>query len=498
MAVQLTTVEPLFLKVADIPLPDLPPITIVRAISNVIEPKGIHGVQKVGRLWRIYLKSAACRIQLLARKSIVIAAKMVPMYEQNPFRTNQTSPNDKKDKLTIKGLPLSVSNEEVEKMLQDNNVELATDVRFGNMRDENGALTSYLNGDRYVYCVPFDPPIPRQQKVGDFHCSVIHHGKDNMCCRSCNTQGHRAGDERCPALSEEGSILAFSGYQHPLSTHFATPILAFNQSEPFKSIEQAYWWKMASDIGNSKLAVKIRNAVHAGIVTNLIKDLDDEMKHTWEEENVHIMKQLLMIKAQSCEQFKECLIMNKDKILAASTQSRRWGTGMTKWITEHTKPSFWPGNNLLGVMLMDVSEELMIDDAETETDNLSSEEGTESEYEMQEDAKVDTEETQNKEAKDEKATAPENITNTDAKQNRVKRMRRKKSNKKKELPNDGKQPGENKAESTKTRLKHNKHNETPAKSTLDIRRFLDPCTGKRKTPETTPEKNTRYKKKGLD
>ena len=36
-----------------------------------------------------------------------------------------------------------------------------------------------------------------------------------------------------------------------------------------------------------------------------------------------------------------------------------WGTGLNKWVTEATKPDFWPGSNMLGAMLMDLTEELI-------------------------------------------------------------------------------------------------------------------------------------------
>ena len=67
------------------------------------------------------------------------------------------------------------------------------------------------------------------------------------------------------------------------------------------------------------------------------------------------MKDLLVEKAKTCEPFRNCLLTSQDKILAESTRNLRWGTGLSKWVTENTKHSFWHGQNLLGVMLMDVT-----------------------------------------------------------------------------------------------------------------------------------------------
>ena len=37
---------------------------------------------------------------------------------------------------------------------------------------------------------------------------------------------------------------------------------------------------------------------------------------------------------------------------ATGTGNKHWGTGLSKWITEKTKPNCWPGSNLIGAMLM--------------------------------------------------------------------------------------------------------------------------------------------------
>ena len=241
MAAQLITVEPLFIKEVDMPSADISPFNIVRAITRVISPQAVDGVQRIGRLWRLYFKSLTARLEMMSKKTVLIQGKMVPLYEQNPFKTNQRTPEDRKDKLTIKGLPLSVSNDEVQNLLESKKVVLSSQVKYGYMRDESGALTAFKNGDRFVYCEPFNPPIPRQQKICDFHCLVFHHGKDNNQCKSCNILGHRSGDPQCPARAADNTILAFSGYQHPLSNHFLTPIKAFSRSRALNMRSSGRW-----------------------------------------------------------------------------------------------------------------------------------------------------------------------------------------------------------------------------------------------------------------
>lgn len=523
-----STVEPLFVKEDDMPSADIAPLTVVRAIVRVTSPQAVDGVQRIGRLWRIYMKSVQCRLDLLTQKSIMILGRSVSLYEQNPFKTNQASPNDQKDKLTIKGLPLSVSNEEIKSMLEDKGVVLSSSIMYACMRNEDGSLTSYRNGDRYLYCNPLPQSIPRQQRVCGFYCTVYHHGRDNgRECKSCTLVGHKPGDPSCPALPEADSILAFSGYQHVLSNHYMTPICAFGMEEPFKSVEHAFFFKMATDMGYKDLADRIMNAEHAGVVKRLSKDMAEDERRTWEESNVSVMKQLLTEKARTCEHFKQCLIMSKDKVLAEATGNKHWGTGMNAWITERTKPNCWPGSNLMGLLLMDLTEELMHDTdfsiaMETQDDENA---GSGDEKSVSDDKSVSDEDingTQQASSTGNSSNAGV-IQNTQQEKSASEKKPKPSKSKKKTAPNgtnastkDKRQSKDNKTtnkvnppiqeKSSKDSVSGNGKpssstkekswtNVSPGKGLLPtILQFFDPVTGKRKTPDTTPEKQHKEKK----
>ena len=70
----------------------------------------VDGVQKVNKLWRIYLKSKKARIELFLTKVLLVNGEKIPMYDVNPYSTNYSNPAKPNDKLTIKNVPLSVSN----------------------------------------------------------------------------------------------------------------------------------------------------------------------------------------------------------------------------------------------------------------------------------------------------------------------------------------------------------------------------------------------------
>ena len=170
-----STVEPLFLKEDDLPSADMAPLTIVRAIVRVTSSQAVDGVQRIGRLWRVYMKSVQHRLSLPTQKSVLILGKNIFIYEQNHFRTNQVSPEDQKDKLTIRGLPLSVSiNEEVKSMLEDKGVVLSSSIMYACMRDEDGTLTRYRNGDIFIVTHLSSPFLNSREYVGSIaQCSIM-------------------------------------------------------------------------------------------------------------------------------------------------------------------------------------------------------------------------------------------------------------------------------------------------------------------------------------
>ena len=191
---------------------------------------------------------------------------------------------------------------------------------------------------------------------------IYHHGKTTNQCKACNVQGHKPGDDLCEAKADEGSILAFRGHQHPLSNHYPTPIYAFNETESFKSVEHAWFWKMASDLEQHDLAARIKEAEHAGKVKYMSKEIAESDRFKWEDEHFDIMTSLLIEKTKTCEPFRNCLLENREKFLGECTQNLRWGTGMSKWFTERTQVRFWPGSNYLGRILMDITEKLLSSD----------------------------------------------------------------------------------------------------------------------------------------
>ena len=359
----LQSVKPVFIKGRDIGDSSVTPLTICNAITRVISsPSKLDGVQRINSIWRIYLKDMTSRLELTVKQEIRVNGKLVPVYDRNPYVTFSGLPMEKKmnsDKLTIKNLPLSVSNvnDGIEKMLAEKNIILRSPIRYGFIRNEDGGLTTYKSGDRYVFVEPFETPLPKQQTIGIFHCLVLHHGKNGPPCKSCGVEGHRPGDNTCKAKPKE-QILAFKGYEHPLSNHYPCKLSVYGLE--FKSVEHAFFYRMATDFDMGQLADDIRKAKHAGIVKRLSKNIaGDDKRWKWEEENKDVMVHLLNAKLEQCPEFRQCLIDSAGLVIAEATPSRIWGTGLSPYVTKHTSAEYWLGRNLLGAILTEMSQQLV-------------------------------------------------------------------------------------------------------------------------------------------
>ena len=67
---------------------ELTPFRLSKAIADCVTFNCIEGCQKIGALWRIYLKTEESRIKLLA-ESITIGSQLVPIVKQIVNQTNQ-------------------------------------------------------------------------------------------------------------------------------------------------------------------------------------------------------------------------------------------------------------------------------------------------------------------------------------------------------------------------------------------------------------------------
>ncbi len=334
---------------------NLTPYEVCMSAAKIVKSEHIDGAQNVRGIWRLYFKTKAARLDVLLRKVLRIGEYMVPLYDMNPVVANLANPDEMREKIVVKDIPLSLSNKLIQDYLTGAGAKLTTDIRYANERDPNGKLTNFKNGDRFVYAVaPVNPILQRHVSIANRKCRIFHNSQFSKGCRVCDSQGHKTGDTECPGRSDEQNVTAFRSHQMAMSNFHHCRLNAHGHT--FKSLHHAWLWKKAFDAKDYDLAKKIKNAEHAGLANSLgqhlkTDDLDDDVRE---------MTHLLELKARQYEPFQNALL-DTQGTLAAAIPDKCWGTGLDCKLSETTKPEFWPGRNMLGVLMMELGEKLRAD-----------------------------------------------------------------------------------------------------------------------------------------
>ena len=344
-------IEPLYIKNSDLSLRDLKPYDICQAMVRVVGTGKVDGAQRVKNIWRLYLKDRKARADLFVKQTILINGKNTQLYDQNPMNVNPRFQKPS-DKVTVKDIPLEISNDEIKVMLESVGAILISPIKDSYERDVHGNMTSFKNGDRFAYIQALETPLKRNMIIGAHTATIIHHGKDNRPCQACNQTGHKLGSDNCPALPKT-PIYVFKSFQHPMSNHYPCNLVMFGQE--FKSFEHVLFWRMALGVEKPYLAFRIKDAKHAGVAKSMNHEMTDDERHKWEDENEDVIKDMLFEKFKQVQEFRQCLIDNQGKQFAEAGRSMRWATGLGPYITERTDPEYWPGKIFLGKTLTDMS-----------------------------------------------------------------------------------------------------------------------------------------------
>ena len=213
----------------------------------------------------------------------------VPVFDKNPMITKQLSPDDKREKITMKDIPLYIASAVIEKYLKDKKMNLVTDVKFTHERDPNGQLMSFKNGYRYINAKgPIEPLLTRNVFICGRKCRIFHEGQFLKEYRVCGKRNHNTGDTSCPAKNTDDNIIAFSSYQIPLSNMY--PYELRIDDDTFKSVQGAWLWMQATHHGDEALAQKIRESRHGGEAARLLaENTDREKSKEWEQNDIEIM-----------------------------------------------------------------------------------------------------------------------------------------------------------------------------------------------------------------
>ena len=361
-------VEPVFFKSKDFSSnrqESLRPYDVCVAVSNIVGQNNVEGAQNINDTWRIYTSSRESRVNLLLRGSLTVKGKQVNLYDKNPSMMFNQSDNI--ERVTVKDLPLSVANTEIEAFLLAKGIAPVSGVKYSKARDDNGDLTNFKTGDRFVYVKgPISPLLPRKDDIADFKCRIFHDGQFKPNCKVCNTIGHQDGDKDCPSKNTGPPVIPFHSHKNVLSNFFPCKIEVDNHV--FSSVEHGYQYYQASAAGMDDLADEIIRAPHAGKAKGLSKRIPSEFRDSWEKINTEKMRELIEAKVAQVPEFENTLLGSSDCVLAEATPDKFWASGLSSETTSKTLPHTWPGLNMLGKILMEVRDSILTNQSETDDD----------------------------------------------------------------------------------------------------------------------------------
>ena len=149
---------------------------VCKACEVITGPGGIDGGQKLFGLWRIYCTSTKARNNLITN-GITIDDQFIPIIGVNPKVVKGASDNPSV-KVIIGNIAKSVSNEEIEKSLKEiEGVKIRSKMFDEHYRDEDGKLSLFKSGRRFVYIDAPPKPLPTQFQVGKWTPSLYHYGQ---------------------------------------------------------------------------------------------------------------------------------------------------------------------------------------------------------------------------------------------------------------------------------------------------------------------------------
>ena len=346
------------------------------AVSNTIND--LKCVQRDRDLWRLYVGSSESRTKLLT-EGFELRNTNVQTFDTNPFSAGTRHPSERVIKVTVKGIPLSVDDNEIVKMLENFNVTFTSGIKYENIRHpETRKMTGVLNGNRFIYIKPMEEgrSLPRTSYCAGLRCFIYHYGqpsykrvplctncwdnthyrkecKNEALCKVCKKPGHKPGDPVCEHyVEDQPHVTTFSGKKNEFSNFYPCDLNIFGVRH--RSAEHAFQYVKAMRSGDVPRATAIQSATTALDA----KKLGSQVKpsESFLDEQVTLMTEIVEAKAAQCSEFRECLHKSKKStVYVESTFDDFWASGLNEQETQCTNCDKWPGKNILGAIVMKVA-----------------------------------------------------------------------------------------------------------------------------------------------
>ncbi|KAJ3582242.1 hypothetical protein NHX12_015711 [Muraenolepis orangiensis] len=205
---------------------------IYHCLIQEVHPNHLRSVQRVGALWRIYLRDKEARAKLLMR-GISVCGIHIDLKDDNPFSLKSRMANKNAVQINIKELPESADDSIVTEFLSQRGCKMVgNDMK--RMIRYNNQLTNCSNGDRMVYIEAMPSKnIPRSVKMGTHWVKVFYYGQINIQQHSKSTQDSERNPKYSPATEESIRVI-----EETYNKYVEKPPPSEDVTEPIESEER--------------------------------------------------------------------------------------------------------------------------------------------------------------------------------------------------------------------------------------------------------------------
>ena len=350
---------------------------VCQAVLDVIDESDLMGVQRVGNLWRIYLRSLSARATL-ASTGVDIGGKHISLNTTNPYDLKNKQ-DEKPIKIMIQDVKMHITNEYVEKYLCGLGVKLTTPLSFVKIKDNNNENTPFINGNREAFGDAKylrEHPLPSFMLIGNCIARIKHfgqHPKASVCekcfgedhpvwrcrngraCRVCRQTSHHEGTEMCPFYEHDNGCYAFGGTKDILSNFYPCNF-TYSQIK-YTTREQAYQHQKALFHNDKMVAEEIMKTTDPRQIKRLSKCI--ATKEAWKDNEMKCLYDVCFNAALQNTAYRDELLATGDALLVESVYGEyKWGSGLDSYCTAHTHIDKLPGLNEMGKILMNVRQRL--------------------------------------------------------------------------------------------------------------------------------------------
>ncbi|GFS06401.1 hypothetical protein ElyMa_004706000 [Elysia marginata] len=152
-------------------------LEICKSCEEITGKNTIDGAQKISGLWRIYPLGSRARRDLLV-SGIEIRGQSLVLLDKNPFMV--AGADNPTTKLIVGNIPISVSNTEITDSLRNLGAKLRSPLKEEYYRDDDGGLTRFKTGRRFVYIdIPVNP-LPKLVRVASNFVAFLYYREQEM------------------------------------------------------------------------------------------------------------------------------------------------------------------------------------------------------------------------------------------------------------------------------------------------------------------------------